>query len=654
MGYFKRSFSLLLDFFIEKSNLDRFGYLPRWAVFLIDISLVTAAFFFTELVFSSLNIHLEEDLSIISRFGLIIGTNALFFFVFKTYSGIIRHSNLVDLFKLGLAAGATLISLALFQWGYRIIEMDHAFLIQSILFYSILSFTFQFLFRIVVKQIYQRYKLRGNEKRRKNVAIYGVGAESINLGQLLISEVNKEYKLKGFISLKAISKHLRIAGKPVLGTIRRLEDIIKDHSLDGIIVIGEALSVKEKKLIVNRSLENKIQIFNAPLIEKHREDNNSLQQIKSIEIQDLLEREPIQLEESAISKDLGGKIILITGAAGSIGSGLVRQIAGYNPKQLILIDQAETPLHALELELLSKFPDLNFIPILSNISDNIRMNSILRKYEVSVIYHAAAYKHVPLAERNPREAILTNLSGSINMANLAIENRVQKFVMISTDKAVNPTNVMGASKRASEMYVQSLQTNSSRTQFITTRFGNVLGSNGSVIPHFKEQITVGGPITVTHPDITRYFMTIPEACQLVLQAGTMGRGGEIFVFDMGKPVKIIDLAKKMIKLAGLEPFNDIDIKIIGLRPGEKLYEELLNDNSKTLPTHNRKIMIARDKAGDFSVVSAQCDRVIKSALNCENNFKMIKSLKILVPEFRSNNSEYEKLDNELIADNLKL
>ena len=380
-------------------------------------------------------------------------------------------------------------------------------------------------------------------------------------------------------------------------------------------------------------------------MEKWNKKEDIQNQIKPIQIEDLLERESIVIDNGLIQKDLSGKTILVTGGAGSIGAEIVKQLGSFSPKLVVVLDQAESALHELELYLLQNHPELNFIIELADISNMYRMDLMFQKYNFEMVYHAAAYKHVPLIERNPHEAIYVNILGTVNLSILSINYEIEKFVMVSTDKAVNPTNVMGASKRVAEMYVQSLQNEKGvYTRFITTRFGNVLGSSGSVIPHFRKQIMQGGPVTVTHKDIIRYFMTIPEACQLVLQAGTMGRGGEIYVFDMGKPVKILDLAEKMIRLSGLEPYVDIDIKITGLRPGEKLYEELLNDASTTLPTHHPKILISKVPAGNFNTLKTKVKQLIKTATRHEDK-KVVRLLKELVPEYKSENSHFEELDH---------
>jgi FlaA1/EpsC-like NDP-sugar epimerase len=386
-----------------------------------------------------------------------------------------------------------------------------------------------------------------------------------------------------------------------------------------------------------------------PLISDWENQKEISQKVKSIQIEDLLERKPIVLDSKLISKQLKDKTILITGAAGSIGSEIVRQVLIFNPKTVIILDQAETPLHHMCLEMKSLGSDSAIYTVIADVRNKEAMNNVFRLHQPQVVFHAAAYKHVPLMEENPSQAILTNIEGTKNLADLSCFYNVKKFVMVSTDKAVNPSNVMGASKRIAEKYVQSLQfknTNTitkNTTKFITTRFGNVLGSNGSVVPLFTKQIAKGGPVTITHPDIIRYFMTIPEACQLVLEAGAMGNGGEIYIFDMGKPVKIIDLAKKMIKLAGFIPDKEIKIQIVGLRPGEKLYEELLNDTSKTLPTHHDKIMIAEEILDDFEALNIDINELIGIANNFDND-AIVSKMKKIVPEFKSMNSAFELLD----------
>ena len=424
---------------------------------------------------------------------------------------------------------------------------------------------------------------------------------------------------------------------------------MRSVAAEGVIMADKSLSKEEQLLIVDQCLEYNYRVYKVPLISDWENQKEISQKVKNIQIEDLLERKPIVLDSKSISKQLKDKTILISGAAGSIGSEIVRQVLGFAPKCVIMLDQAETPLHHLCLET-GKMGSTTIIhTVIADVRNKEAMNRIFKKYQPQVVYHAAAYKHVPLMEENPSQAILTNIEGTKNLADLSCLYKVKKFVMVSTDKAVNPSNVMGASKRIAEKYVQSLQLKSQKeeslhiTKFITTRFGNVLGSNGSVVPLFTKQIASGGPVTITHKDIIRYFMTIPEACQLVLEAGSMGNGGEIYIFDMGKPVKILDLAKKMIKLAGFVPDRDIKIAIVGLRPGEKLYEELLNDTSKTIPTYHEKIMIAEEIQEEFETLHTDIDELIGIA-NFFDNDDIVSKMKKIVPEFKSMNSTYQTLD----------
>ena len=417
----------------------------------------------------------------------------------------------------------------------------------------------------------------------------------------------------------------------------------EELEIDGILILKENLSANELTEWVNLFLEKEMEIFQAPLVEEFNPEKIHTN-IRSFQIEDLLNREPICIENEEVRLIHENKSVLVTGGAGSIGSEIVRKVASYHPSKLVVVDQAETPLHEIQLEMNEKFPEIDFEFILADITNKKRLESIFTKFNFDLVYHAAAYKHVPMIENNPHEAVWVNILGTKNLAKLSVQNKVKTFVMVSTDKAVNPTNVMGASKRSAELLVQSLQfLPENKTKFITTRFGNVLGSNGSVIPLFKKQIEAGGPITITHPDIVRYFMTISEACELVLQASTMGKGGEIFVFDMGEPVKIKDLAIKMIKLSGKEPEKDILLKYTGLRPGEKLYEELLSDDAKNLPTPHHKIMVSMDPHKEYNEIKDLIEQLEAAALSHDNN-QIVRILKNMVPEFISNNSIFEKLD----------
>ena len=434
----------------------------------------------------------------------------------------------------------------------------------------------------------------------------------------------------------------------VIAKTRKTPVLVRLLGAKTLIIADENLTKDEKIEIIEDCLNYNIKVYNLPRLTDINDQKKVASNIRKIKIEDLLERKPIVINNNQISDQVKDKVVLVSGAAGSIGSEIVWQVAAFNPKKLILLDQAETPLHHISLEISKCNTTAEIICIIADVRNYDSLDRVFNDYNPDIVYHAAAYKHVPLMEMNPQQAIFTNVLGSKYMADLSLKYKAERFVMVSTDKAVNPSNVMGASKRIAEKYVQSLaqklkKENNNTTKYITTRFGNVLGSNGSVVPLFTKQIENGGPITITHPDIIRYFMTIPEACQLVLEAGSMGNGGEIYIFDMGKPVKIIDLATKMIKLAGLEPQKDIEIKIVGLRPGEKLYEELLNDGSTTLPTHHEKIMIAQDINEDYDFISTQIED-LKHLSAAYLVLDTVATMKKIVPEFKSLNSTFEKLD----------
>jgi|TARA_R110002020_G_scaffold191187_1_gene390936 FlaA1/EpsC-like NDP-sugar epimerase len=575
---------------------------------------------------------------------MVLSVTLLFFFVFKSYSGIIRHSTFTDILKLALTAVSTFALIVLFNTIYSAVTDQKVFLTTFLLLYMFASFTFMLLFRISVKESYTFLRNAANSEGKKKIAIIGIDDATISLAKGMITESDLPYTLVGFLTQQISSKRVQILGKPVVSSSNLAESLQKLEA-EGVLLMSDSFSGKEKNEIVEKCLNAGVEILNVPNLQNWKKKEDITNQIKPLQIEDLLERSPIKIEDKTLAADLQGKTVLVTGGAGSIGSEIVQQLATFKPSLVVVLDQAESALHELELSLRLNYPDFNFITELADISNMYRLELMFKKYSFNIIYHAAAYKHVPLIERNPHEAIYVNLLGTINLCFQSISNNIDRFVMVSTDKAVNPTNVMGASKRAAEMYVQSLQNESEiSTKFITTRFGNVLGSSGSVIPHFRKQIAQGGPVTVTHKDIIRYFMTIPEACQLVMQAGTMGKGGEIYVFDMGEPVRIIDLAKRMIRLSGLEPYEDIDIKITGLRPGEKLYEELLNDTSTVLPTHHPKIMISTMPAGNFAEIKEKAEEIIRTATKQEDQ-KVVRMLKEMVPEFKSENSTFESLDD---------
>ncbi|MDC3388823.1 polysaccharide biosynthesis protein, partial [Flavobacteriaceae bacterium] len=472
---------------------------------------------------------------------------------------------------------------------------------------------------------------------------------AIAIANAIKSEYPSRFKPVGFVNNDEKNESKEILGLPIIHFKKKISVLLRVNKAKALILADNNITSKERLQLVDDCLDYNFKIYQAPLVSDLKNDKNVSKSIEKIKIEDLLERDPIVMDNKLIVKDLFAKTVFVTGGAGSIGSEIVRQVANYKIKKLIIIDQAETPLYHIQTEINNNFPNLDFEAVVADVSNYEKIESVFKQFQPDIVYHAAAYKHVPLMENNPSEAIFVNVQGTRNLADLSLKYDTNKFVMVSTDKAVNPSNVMGASKRIAEMYVQSLhyyakESSDLKTNFITTRFGNVLGSNGSVVPLFKEQIAKGGPLTITHPDIIRYFMTIPEACQLVLEAAAMGNGGEIFIFDMGKAVKIIDLAKKIIKLSGFIPYKDIDIKVIGLRPGEKLYEELLNDQSTTLPTYHDKIMIAKLDAGNYKRISEEISVLIDYA-NLFDTHKIVSQMKVIVPEFKSMNSSFALLDH---------
>ncbi|HET7360961.1 MAG TPA: nucleoside-diphosphate sugar epimerase/dehydratase [Salinimicrobium sp.] len=637
----------------QESGLDirNIKYLPRWVIFGIDIAIILVSSVLTILALSDLTDNFYTFFNPWQRLLLVLVVNTVFFLLFRTYAGLIRHSSFIDALKLMLAAFSTFITLIFINYMSYAVLGEKIFLVAGLIFYFLISFSLLFLFRLSVKQVYEYFKTAQKREKLQRVVIFGTDENAISVAGALEIEHPKRFEIRGFVTKDGSRRSIRILNKPVIYNGLKMSDEVKALGASAIILSGKILSAEEKLAVVEDCLENDIQVFNAPIVSNYEDEKSVSHKVKSLQIEDLLDREPILLNKENKQKQLTGKTILVTGGAGSIGSEIVRQVAEYRPQLLLVLDQAETPLHHLQLEIEENFPGLNFKCIIGDVGNRKRLKLLFKNFDIDVVYHAAAYKHVPLMEENPHEAVFVNIMGTKNLADLALKYNVGHFVMVSTDKAVNPSNVMGASKRAAEMYVQSLfhdqvKKGVETTKFITTRFGNVLGSNGSVVPLFRKQIEKGGPVTITHPDIIRYFMTIPEACQLVLEAGAMGKGGEILIFDMGEPVKIMDLAIKMIKLAGYTPNKQINIKITGLRPGEKLYEELLNNQSKTLPTHHKKIMISQDKVGNYEQINAAIEEIILSA-NKLKSLKVVAKLKFLVPEFKSNNSSFEKLDKKV-------
>ena len=631
-------------------KITRVRYIPRWLVLFFDIGFVFLSLIFSYYFLSKLNVKVNYPHLLPLKMIIVIFVNFVFMFVFRTYAGIIRHSTFFDFFKILLAAGSTLITLTIFNYFFYLLKGKPLFLYPNIFLHFFISVSLMFFFRIVTKRFFNLIIDYKRASSTMKVAVVGIEDVSVALARAIMHNSNYPYRLGGFITNRTDSKRAVLLGHNIYGKNEFFDSPKILTDFDAVLIIKEIMTKKELEEWMNLSLDKGLKVLKAPTIGKMR-DQDLVGGIRNLQIEDLLNRRPIKLDNEDVKRRHFEKNVLITGGAGSIGSEIVRQVAQFNPSQIVVLDQAESPLYELELELLEKFPDQNFKFILADISNKSRLERIFEEYSFSMVYHAAAYKHVPLIEENPHEAIFVNILGTKNVALLSKKYKINRFVMVSTDKAVNPTNVMGASKRAAELFVQSLQNmEGNATKFITTRFGNVLGSNGSVIPHFKKQIQKGGPVTITHPDIIRYFMTIPEACELVLQAGTMGNGGEIYVFDMGDPVKILDLAKRMIKLSGYIPDEDIKISFIGLRPGEKLYEELLSVNTVNIPTHNEKIMISKDYCEDFATVDSYFVKIVRSAVN-RDKYEVVTLLKALVPEFISNNSEFEKLDNYKISEN---
>ncbi|WP_394364610.1 polysaccharide biosynthesis protein [Flavobacterium gawalongense] len=616
---------------------------------MMDFSVLVLSFFFTILMFKGTGLDYIITPHSFIFIGSFFAVNIFFFWLFRTYSGIIRHSSYIDAVKLLFSQMAVLVIFLFFNFGYELLYGQKAFLNTAFFINIVLSFCGLFLYRVIIKQTFEFYFSEQGTNKLIRTIIYGTDANAISVANALKFETPTRFKIVGFVDKNNQNATKRMLDLPILIKKKKLPPLMRSVNAQAVIIADKSLSKEEQLIIVDQCLEFNYTVYTVPLISDWENQKEISKKVKSIQIEDLLERKPIVLDSKLISKQLKDKTILITGAAGSIGSEIVRQVLVFNPKRVVILDQAETPLHHLCLEMQHLNSNIKIHNVIADVRNKIAMNTVFKRYQPQVVFHAAAYKHVPLMEENPSQAILTNVKGTKYLADLSCLYKVKKFVMVSTDKAVNPSNVMGASKRIAEKYVQSLQfknkneAEKNATKFITTRFGNVLGSNGSVVPLFTKQIANGGPVTITHPEIIRYFMTIPEACQLVLEAGAMGNGGEIYIFDMGKPVKIIDLAKKMIKLAGFIPDKDIKIQIVGLRPGEKLYEELLNDTSKTLPTHHEKIMISEEILDEFENLNTDIEELIAAANHHEND-QIVMKMKKIVPEFKSMNSSFELLD----------
>lgn len=619
---------------------------PRWVIILVDLVLSLFALAFAYLI----RFDLEADSTLILTEWVILSKSILLFFAIKfivfyslkIHKGLVRYTSVEDVRRI-LAALIICSSSYLLLGFMRYWLFDGAFLFPTSIL--IMEFLICFLLmigsRFLLKLLYLE-SIKMSNKKEERVLIYGAGISGIITKRTIEKDIRISYKLIGFIDDNRKMEGTRVEGTRVFHP-DALENLIQEEGISIVIIAIQYPNEIQQQRVVDLCLELGVKVQKVPSAKKWVNGEFSTKQISEINIEDLLGRQPIVLDEQKISNELEGEIILVSGAAGSIGSGMVRQIAHYNPKQIILLDQAESALYDFQQELYNTFPKLNFEIVIGDIRNADRMRRLLDYFRPTFVFHAAAYKHVPLMENNPSEAVLTNVKGTKNLVDAALKFGVKKFVMISTDKAVNPTNVMGASKRIAEIYAQAAN-EKGNTKIVTTRFGNVLGSNGSVIPLFQKQIKHGGPVTVTDENVTRFFMTIPEACQLVLEAGAMGEGGEIFVFNMGKPVKIVDLAEKMIRLSGLELGKDIEIKFTGLRPGEKLYEELLAQEENTIPTHHPQILKAKIRHESFEQLIAIEELIC--LFEAQQNEHIVSKMKQIVPEYISNNSCFEKLDKK--------
>jgi FlaA1/EpsC-like NDP-sugar epimerase len=622
--------------------LSKIEIVPRWIIFGIDLTLSIVALLLAKVIKHDFILQGINILALYQSMIIVTIVNAVVFRLMKTYAGIVRYTGAQD--SIRMLGALSLSSFLVFSVNATSITFTGTKIISviTLTIYTLFSFLFLISYRMCVKFSFLHLKNAKLDKVR--VIIYGAGEAGILTKGTF--DVDKRFN-KRIIAF--VDDEPRKIGKKIGGVkiqdANKLEELILGQRIDEVIFASYTIPVDRKNHIVDICLEKNVKVLEIPTAEVWTRSSASPALIHHVNIEDLLDRKQIVMDMDGIQKELHGKRILITGAAGSIGSEIVRQLLKFNTGLIIMCDQSETALHNLQLEIEEQYNGVNFHPFIGDVRDLGRMEFLFNHFRPEYVYHAAAYKHVPMMEDNPAESIKTNVCGTKTIADLSIKFGIEKFVMISTDKAVNPTNIMGASKRIAEIYVQSLNFTKTnyKTKFITTRFGNVLGSNGSVIPRFKHQIEKGGPITVTHPEITRYFMTIPEACRLVLEAGHMGEGGEIFIFNMGKSVKIVDLAKKMIRLAGLIPDEDIKISFSGLRPGEKLYEELLNDSENTLPTHHDMIMIGKVRTYVFEEVETQIAELLEWA-GINDNHKVVMKMKSIVPEYISKNSKFEELD----------
>ena len=619
--------------------------LPIWTVLLIDVLIIVVSSLLAYALRYDFRSLFSESSSIDVTIVCTVAVNLIFFRAFRTYSNVLRFSSFVDIMRIFVALTVSYALLLIASIVVKSFTNINVAPITVLFMSYIISFAMMACSRIVVKIFFEALNFDGS--RSANVFIYGAKEAGVNIAKALRVSLRNHYRLRGFIADEPELINKVMMGVKVFPNDDTLIENLDDRDVHTIIISPAKMEALKHSDMADRLLAHNIKLMTAPPLSEWNNQFLDRTQLKEIQIEDLLQRNPIEIDIHKVASHLEGKRVMITGAAGSIGSEIMRQMASFNPYKLILVDQAETPLHDIRLELQDRWRDIDAETIIADISNVTRMEEIFRRYKPQYIFHAAAYKHVPMMEDNVSESIQVNVYGTRTVADLAVKYGAEKFVMISTDKAVNPTNVMGCSKRICEIYVQSLAKKllaegGHVTQFITTRFGNVLGSNGSVIPRFRDQIQRGGPVTVTHPEIIRYFMTIPEACRLVLEAGSMGNGGEIYIFDMGKPVRIVDLAKRMISLSGR---TDVKIEFTGLRHGEKLYEELLNVKELTKPTYHEKIMIATVREYDYDEVNERIQKLIDVSYTYDQ-MKIVAAMKDIVPEFVSKNSCFEVLDKK--------
>ena len=657
-------FDKLLNWYFKRDSL------PYWCIFLLDSAIVFLSGIFTYWVFNKTNLLVENRFEVIYTMLIYMMFGWIGFRIFHTYSGIVRFSSFVDLMR--VAYGSMVSMILALVYSYVMESQGITFLSKLNQTETVITFVIATLvmwtMRVVVKTLYE---IAFADNRAKRVLIYGAMSGGIGLAKNINTQRPRRFVVRGFISHVDSAKHIQLLGRKVYNVNDDLEKIITQEGIEAVLVSPlRNRDFRRSQKLQDMLISKGIKIYMATNAKEWTEEEKDYSgvQLREVSVEDLLPRDEIKVDMDSVGRELTGKRVLITGSAGSIGSEMVRQVAVYNPAAMMLIDQAETPQHDIRLMMANEFPHIQAETVVTSISRVTRMEAIFSTFRPDYVFHAAAYKHVPMMEDNPSEAVMNNIYGTKVIADLSVKYGVKKFVMVSTDKAVNPTNVMGCSKGICEIYVQALdkavkehkigsfleklgnlatfitasQMNSplARTQFVTTRFGNVLGSNGSVIPLFQEQIKHGGPVTVTHPDIIRFFMLIPEACKLVLEAGTKGNGGEIFVFDMGEPVKIADLAQRMIRLSGAK---NVEVKYTGLRAGEKLYEEVLNELEGTKPSFHEKIRIAEVREYDYAKVCKDIDDLINISKRYDD-MATVKKMKEIVPEYKSNNSKYEVLD----------